>query len=111
MTQTTQQLNQLPNKPQLKDLLALFRKDLLIGLNCHHVGRIESFDPDTQLAQASIAYKKTRFVEAGEGEYVPILEDYPVLVDCPVVSLGGGDGCLTFPYAKGDECLILFNDR
>ena len=45
------------------------------------------------------------------GKYDSVLKEYPTLIDCPVIILGGGPTHLTFPIAKGDECLLLFNDR
>jgi hypothetical protein len=105
-------LNLIPNDPSLKDLLDQFGKGLLLNLNCHAIGQIQVFDPETQQATATIVYKKTFFQpDKLTGEYLPTLVDYPILVDCPVMCLGGGDGALTFPIAPGDECLVLFNDR
>lgn len=105
-------LNQVPSEPSLKDLLDLLKKDILLSLNSHHIGTVQSFDPTTQTATATINYKKTFFeVDETTGIYTPVLVDYPILIDCPVICLGGGLGSLTFPIAVGDECLILLNDR
>lgn len=101
----------VPNDPGLKDVLDLFKKDILLSLNCHHIGTVQSFDSAKQTATATINYKKTFFRKKTDGTYAPELSDYPILLDCPVVVLGGGGGALTFPVAKGDECLVLFNDR
>jgi hypothetical protein len=46
-------------------------------------------------------------VEGDQYKQVP----YPVLADCPVMFLGGGVSSLRLPVAKGDPCLVLFNDR
>ncbi len=110
--QTFIQQNQVPNEVELKDLLQLHRKQTLQGLNCHHVATIEEFDADTQLATVKLVYKKTIFQpNAATGGYDPVLVDYPPIVDCPTIILGGGPAALTFPIAQGDECLVLFNDR
>ncbi len=111
--QTNVQQNQIPNEPELADLLALLKKDILLGFNCHHVGTIQSFNSTQQTATATINYRRTYFRPdpAGGGEYVAELVPYPVLLDCPVLFLGGGSGVLTFPVEEGDECVILFNDR
>lgn len=37
--------------------------------------------------------------------------DMPVLLDVPVVYLGGGGFVATFPIAAGDECLVIFASR
>ncbi len=106
------QQNQIPNEPELKDLLALFGKQLNLNLNCHHVARVESFNSATQQITASIVYKKTFFQpNAATGGYDPVLVNYPVAVDCPAIFLGGGGASLTFPVTVGDECVLLFNDR
>ncbi len=104
--------NLTPQEPQLADLLSLQKKGIFLSLNCHHIGTIEKFDATQQTAQVSINYKKTYFrpnPQTGANE--PQLIDYPVLLDCPVVVLGGGGAGLTFPIAPGDECIVLFNDR
>lgn len=35
----------------------------------------------------------------------------PLLLDCPLVFPSGGGCTLTFPVAKGDECLVVFASR
>lgn len=103
--------NLVPENPQLQDLLDLLKKDVMMSLACHHIGTVQSFDAAKQTATATINYKKTYFQRDSSGLYQPMLVDYPILIDCPCVVLGGGPTSLTFPIAKGDECLILFNDR
>lgn len=104
--------NLIPNEPELRDLLNLFKKEILLNLNCHHIGTIQTFDPTTQKATATINYKKTFFKPNPiTGVYDPVLTDYPILIDCPVICLGGGLASLRFPIITGDECLVLFNDR
>lgn len=111
MTGAVVQNNLTPNQPQLKDLLDLFRRDILLNFNCHAVGTVQSFDPVKQIASVTINYKKTFFVADSQGVYQPKLVDYPLLLDAPVIFLGGGGTALTFPVAQGDECLVFFNDR
>lgn len=108
----TPQQTLVPNDPGLQDSLNLLKKDIFLNLNCHHLGTIESFDGTFQTATVSINYKKTFFeFNSLTGQSEPVLQDYPLLLDCPVVVLGGGNGSLTFPIAKGDECIVLINDR
>lgn len=112
MSNPTIQQNVYPDHPDLDDLFALFRQNLLIDMNCHHIGTVQSFNAATQTASATINYKKTFFqLNENTGTYTPYLMDYPLLMDCPCIVMGGGKASLTFPIAKGDECLVLFNDR
>lgn len=103
--------NLIPNEPDLADVLAMHRKGIFLEMNCHHVGTIQSFDGAQQTAKVTINYKKTYFKPNAQGIVLPELKDYPVIVDAPVIVLGGGGYSLTFPVAAGDECVVLFNDR
>ena len=112
LEQTTIPQNVLPSEPSLKDVLNQFQKNLLLHLNCHHLGTIQSFLPETQQATVTINYKKTFFIpDSITGIISPKLVEYPILAYCPVIFLGGGTGAITFPVEEGDECLVLFNDR
>lgn len=105
-------LNQVPNNPSLGDLLNLIKKELNFDFNCHHVGTVQSFNSVQQTITASINYTQT-FYKLNEttSVFYPFQVNYPVLIDCPLIVLGGGRSALTFPVSKGDECLLLFNDR
>jgi hypothetical protein len=102
----------------LHDVLDLFGTNLLFDFNCHAVGMVQSFNSENQTVTATINYTKTFLVpNPNQPETDPIPTyiqqpmNYPVLIDCPVVIMGGGPAYLTFPIAQGDECLVLFNDR
>lgn len=88
--------------PTLASVLALHKDDVMYSVNCHQVGEIVSFNPTTQTAEVQIKMQRTV-----KGE----IKDYPVLIDCPCVVLGGGEGRITFPISAGDSCLVLFNDK
>ncbi len=92
----------------LKALLDLVKVDTMLSTNCHAIGTIQSFDETKQTAQVSINYKRITY---GAPETEPVLTDYPLLLDCPVVVVTGGTGGITFPIAVGDTCLVFFNDR
>ena len=105
-------ITQAPAEPKLKDVLDAAKKDIFLSLNAHHIGTVQSFNAGNQTATATINYKKTYYqLDAATGLYEPVLVDYPIMTDCPVIVLGGGAGALTFPIQQGDECVVLFNDR
>ena len=112
MSGQTITLNAVPQEPSLSDLLDLLKKEIMLGLSCHHVGTIQSFNSTAMTVVATVNYTKTFFkLNTSTNQYVPVQVNYPALLDCPIVVLGGGKSNLTFPIAKGDECLLLFNDR
>lgn len=106
------QQNQFPAEPELKDYFDLHKREIFLDFNCHAIGQIQIPNYTNQTAVVSISYKKTYFEPNPiTGVYTNKLVDYPLLADCPVICLGGGNGALTFPYVKGDDCLVFFNDR
>jgi hypothetical protein len=112
MSGQTIPLNSVPNDPNLSDLLNLLKKEIFLDLNCHHVGTIQSFNSTNQTVYATVNYTKTFFqLNTVTGLYSPVQVNYPTLINCPLIILGGGTAHMTFPVAKGDECLLLFNDR
>jgi hypothetical protein len=89
-------------EPELSDLLDDLKVDTSTSLNCVKLGTIQSYDPITNTAKVSINFK----IEMANGD----IKEYPQLEDCPVYIMGGGDSYISFPIAKGDTCLVLFND-
>lgn len=101
-----------PRNPSLRDLLDLYQKQILLNFNCHHIATIQSFDKEKQTVQVTINYKHTYFIfEPKTQQYLPNLIDYPIIADCPLIVIGGGTARITFPISKGDQCILLFNDR
>lgn len=99
-------------KVGLSDLLEMFRKNLLLELNCHAIGTIQEFNKTNQTATVTINYKKVFYKsQSNNSVYTPVLVDYPALIDCPVVFPRGLSCGMTYPVNVGDECLVLFNDR
>jgi len=93
-------------KITVADLVDASKRDINMNLNSHAIAIVESFNAQEQTITAKIAYKKT-YLEDGKR----VLIDYPLLVDCPAVVLSGGAFSVKMPIKKGDECIILFNDR
>lgn len=101
--------NKVPNKPEMRDLLALLKKDIFINFNCHAIATVTKFDSTKLTIEASMVYQKTYYPT--DAILPPTIVNYPALVDCPVLILSGGTSGITFPIAPGDTALILFNDR
>jgi hypothetical protein len=97
--------------PTLKDVLDLFRNQIFLEFNCHAIATVKSFNAEKQTITATINYPKTYFQKDAQGNYQPLPVPYPVLVDLPVVVVGGGDAFLTMPIVEGDQAVVLFNDR
>lgn len=111
MANPTPKSNTKITEPRLSDLMNLLQTNIFLSLNCHAIATVQSFDDATQTISATINYKKSYETVANDGSTKLTFKDYPILIDVPVIILGGGAANLTFPIAKGDECLILFNDR
>ena len=69
-------------------------------------GRIEKFDPATQLADVKPLLK-----ESIEIDGVEQVEDLPVLPQVPVQFIGGNGYAITVPVVPGDLCWLTFADR
>lgn len=109
---TMPNINAIPNEIEhLNDLWNYWKKQLKLEFNCHHIGTIQSFNPETQTAQVTVNYTKTFLMIDAIGDTTVTTPSYPTLIECPCIVIGGGGGYLSFPITAGDECLILFNDR
>lgn len=98
-------------KPTLASALDLLKKNIMLSLNCHAIATVQSFNSSAQTVSATINYSKTYYTQTNVGKLDAKTEAYPILVDMPVISLCGGVSYLSFPIEKGDQCLVLFNDR
>lgn len=104
--------NLIPTQPHLVDALNLLKRDVMLNLAAHHIGTVQSFNAMNQTCTVTINYPKTYFeLDPKTGQYSPTLVQYPLLLDCPCIVLGGGTAALSLPIQAGDECLLLFNDR
>lgn len=95
----------------LVDLLNEHKRQIQIETNCHAIGEIQSFNSQDQTCSIKVNYKKTKMVQGSTGAYQKTFIDYPILIDCPVIILSGGQSGISFPISVGDDCLVLFNDR
>lgn len=108
----------LVGDPTLSDVLLNFQKQIFLSFNCHAIATIQNFyDGTTTIpntgpkVDATVNYSRSYFVRNTTGDYVQQDVPYPILLSIPLIVMGGGNACLTFPVAKGDQCLVLFNDR
>ena len=100
-------MRKMTSEPTLMNVVEAIREDIFSNLNCHAIGVIESFDSTLQTANISIAYQK-KIENIPETSLRP---DYPMMVDVPLIIMGGGNGSLRFPISVGDSCIVFYNDR
>lgn len=89
------------------DVLASERQAISEQIRVALPGIIQSFDPGT--VTATVQPSVRCMVRDNDGNVST--EDYPLLVDVPVIFPRGGGCTLTFPVSAGDECLLIFADR
>lgn len=104
--------------PNLVDVIDARVRAALLATNCHEIGVIQSFSGSSQTATVTIALQRNIAqpnpavaTDPTAQPYIYVATAYPVLVNVPVLFLGGGNCSLTFPIAPGDEGLLCFNDR
>lgn len=76
------------------------------SLRCALPGIVEDYDPKTQTVTVQPAIREKLRRENGEIYY----QQYPLLINVPVVYFGAGSVSMFFPIHEGDECLVLFSD-
>ena len=100
-------------RSNLRFLLNSIKDEVKRELNCHAIGTIISFDSTTGTASVAFSYKKVlkQANAVNVNDYTDTIVDYPVLIRCPVMAMGGGGAWTTYPVFSGDPCLLLFCDR
>lgn len=83
-------------------ILQLAKDTVMANLNCHNIGRIVEFYPDTQTADIEVMQVKTQY----DGFY-----NLPLLTGVPVVIYGTNNAYITLPDLTGTICLLFFMDR
>jgi hypothetical protein len=69
---------------------------------------VQSFDAAAKTAVVQVAIRM-RLTSPIDGSQTWV--DIKPIADCPVYFPSGGGYTLTFPLAKGDECLLVFSSR
>lgn len=86
----------------LNEVLAISQEAIMSRLNCHNVGRILSFNPETQTADIQMMQLK----QFNERILTPA-----VLSDVPLLVYGISNAHITLPDPTGSYCLLFFIDR
>lgn len=99
------------NLATLSSVIELTVENMLKDLHTSMPGIIETFDPSSQTATVQPAIKRVFITTDGTGIDILTPSNLPVLINVPVSFPRGGGYSLTFPVAKGDECLLHFCER
>ena len=89
--------------PTLYDVLLNFKNDIFRNFHCIKIGKINKFDSTKKTAEIQILFKRIMPNES--------IKSYPLLIDCPIITLQGNKGFLQMPIQQGDNCLVFFADR
>lgn len=86
----------------INEILEISQDAIMSRLNCHLIGKIRSFNKNTQTCEIEMMQVK----QFQNKFFIPSL-----LVDVPLIILGAGGGHITMPNPIGTICLLLFLDR
>lgn len=89
-------------QPTILSSLDKMKKNLHATINCHNIGRILEFDPNTQTCMVELMQIK----QFNNQSITPA-----PITDVPIIMLGAGGGFVTMPNPIGTICLLLFMDR
>lgn len=95
-----QQISQ--NEPNIIDILGLLKTNVFANLNCHNIGKILEFNPNTQTCTIQLMQIK----QFNNRRITPA-----PLTDVPLIIYGSGNGHITMPDPTGTICILLFMDR
>ena len=86
----------------LTTAVELAKNKTMATINCHNIGRIQTFYPETQTADIEIMQVKSIYNE---------FYNLPLLVNVPVIIYGGNNNGITLGDLTGVYCLLIFMDR
>lgn len=86
----------------LTTAVELAKNKIMSVMNCHNIGRIQTFYPETQTADIEIMQVKSIYNE---------FYNLPLLVNVPVIIYGGNNNGITLGDLTGAYCLLIFMDR
>lgn len=91
--------------PSLAQLLKLAVDNRLLDVHTALIGRIEKYDPSSQLADIQPVLRRAIKTQEGIDQ-----EDLPLLVDVPVIFPRAGGFFLSLPIQPGDYVQVIFNE-
>lgn len=100
-------MNRIERDNDLTGLMLAALRGWQAGIFTSDIGIIDSFDASKQTCTVQLATQQKIRNQDGVENWVTL----PLLVDVPVHFPNGGGFTLTFPVAKGDECLVVFAQR
>lgn len=100
-------IDQREHNPTLEELLRMTQEDLQRRLWTAIPATVQAFNAAAGTVDALPFYKGHFPILNADDQIIPM----PLITDCPVLWQGGGGATLTFPIAKGDECLLIFASR
>lgn len=86
----------------LTTAVELAKNKAMSVMNCHNIGRIQTFYPETQTADIEIMQVKSIYNE---------FYNLPLLVNVPVIIYGSNNNGVTLGDLTGAYCLLIFMDR
>lgn len=86
----------------LTTAVELAKNKIMSVMNCHNIGRIQTFYPETQTADIEVMQVKSLYNE---------FYNLPLLVNVPIIIYGGNNNGITLGDLTGAYCLLIFMDR
>lgn len=88
--------------PDFNDVIARVQQTTMSRLNCHNIGKIIEFEPETQTCTIQLMQQE----QLGDNIYTPA-----PLTEVPLILYGIEGAHITLPNPVGSICLVLFLDR
>lgn len=88
--------------PDFNDVIARVQQTTMSRLNCHNIGKIIEFEPETQTCTIQLMQQE----QLGDNIYTPA-----PLTEVPLILYGVDGAHITLPNPVGSICLVLFLDR
>lgn len=88
--------------PDFNDVIARVQQTTMSRLNCHNIGKIIEFEPETQICTIQLMQQE----QLGDNIYTPA-----PLTEVPLILYGVEGAHITLPNPVGSICIVLFLDR